>query len=267
MKHTLFGHELKAYRNNFVFWSVGIIVFIAASMAKYSGLSSSGQSANELIAQLPSSVQALFGLNGLDIATIDGYFGVLFMYLALMAAIHAVLIGSDIIAKEERDRTSEFLYSKPRSRAALLTQKLLAGIAYIIAFNVVICLSSLYLVSLYNTGESIANYIVTLMYAIFAIQITFYSLGVAVAAISRRPKLSASIASSLLLVTYVLYFLININPDLEPLKFLTPFKYFDAVSILETGSLQIGYVALSAGIVALLISSSYSALSKRDITV
>lgn len=267
MSAVIFRRELKNYRKNFMFWSFGMFVLILASLAKYAGLSGDSQAANELMSQLPQSIQAVFGMNGFDIASLDGYFGVLFIYLALMVAIHALLLGADIISKEERDRTSEFLYVKPLSRVSILTQKISAGFIYIVTFNVVTCLSSLYLASLYDDGNSISSYIVLLMYALFALQALFYSIGITVASLSSHPKQSSTYGASILLATYVMFFLVNISDKFDVLRYFTPFKYFDSLTILETGTLPMGYMLATNAVVATLIYISYTAYRRRDLEV
>ena len=52
------------------------------------------------------------GFSDVDVSKISGYYSILFVYILLMATIHAAMLGADIIAKEERDKTSEFLFVK-----------------------------------------------------------------------------------------------------------------------------------------------------------
>ena len=63
----------------------------------------------------------LLGFSDLDLSKVSGYYGMLFIYLLLMATIHAAMLGATIIAKEERDKTSEFLFVKPVSRSKVIT--------------------------------------------------------------------------------------------------------------------------------------------------
>lgn len=267
MRKLIFLRELMNYRKNILFWSGGMFILLLASFAKYASLSGDSQAANALMAQLPKSIQAIFGMNGFDIASLDGYFGILFVYLALMGAIHAVLLGADIVSKEERDRTSEFLYVKPLSRTSILTQKLLAGLMYIIIFNIVTCLSSLFLSNLYDNGNSITSYILLLMYALFAIQALFYAVGIVTASLSSRPKRSTVYGAAFLLLTYVMFFLVNISENFDALRYLTPFKYFESQNILETGELSVGYIILAIAITAGLTMLSYIAYRRRDLEV
>jgi len=263
---NVFFRELKAHRKGILFWSIGMFLMIWTSMIKYSTLSSTGQSISDLMAQFPQSIQAIFGLTGFDLNTASGYYGVLFMYLALMGTVHAVLLGSGIISKEERDRTSEFLFVKPISRAKVITAKLLAGVVNIVIFNLVTMGSSLYFVGVFNKGNSMTSDIMLLMHALFLLQLLFFFIGTAIAAISSRAKAATSAATSVLLFTFILTFLINLNTSLDNLKYLTPFKYLEAKTILANGHLDLFYVLLSIIIMIVATFITYKSYAAKDLS-
>ncbi len=258
--------ELKAHWKGILFWSLGMIALIGSGMAKYDAYQSTGQSINQLMAQFPKSVQIILGISGFDLTTAAGFYGLLFIYIAIMAAIHATLIGSDMIAKEERDKTSEFLFSKPISRAKAITGKLLAGFVILVIFNLVTTLSSIYMVQYFNKGASANHDILLLMAGLAFLQLIFFSVGAAVAGINKHQKSSASIATSVLLLTFILYFVINLNDKLDFLKYLSPFKYFEAHAIITNG-LDPFYMVLSLIITVVLIASTYFTYSRRDLNV
>jgi len=109
---NIFLRELKAHRWGLLFWSLGMISMVYMGMTKYGAYEASGESVQEIMDALPKAVGAVFGLTGFDLSTAAGFFGVLFLYIAIIGAVHAVLLGAGLIAKEERDRTSEFIYSQ-----------------------------------------------------------------------------------------------------------------------------------------------------------
>src|SRR6059058_2084461 len=139
---NLFLREMRANRKSLLIWSIGVIFMVTAGMSKYGALSGSKQSLGELMAQMPKSLQAIMGIGNLDISTAIGYFGILFVYLVLMAVIHALMLGATIIAKEERDKTSEFLLVKPISRQQIITAKLAAALVNVVVFNMITLFTS-----------------------------------------------------------------------------------------------------------------------------
>ena len=158
-----------------------------------------------LFAQMPKSMLAIFGIGTFDLSKASGYYGMLFLYLVLMATIHAAMLGADIISKEERDKTAEFLLSKPISRNKIITSKLLAALMNILIFNIITLVSSIIIVGKYSKGEAVSADIVILMGGMFILQLIFMLIGTAIAAVSKNPKTATSISTAVLLIT--LYYL------------------------------------------------------------
>ena len=113
---NMFLREMKAHRTGLIWWSLGMVALVASGMAKYAAYETAGQSIVAIFETLPKAVLVVFGMQGFDLTKASGFYGVLFLYVGVMAAIHATLLGASLIATEERDRTSEFLYTKPVSR-------------------------------------------------------------------------------------------------------------------------------------------------------
>jgi ABC-2 type transport system permease protein len=264
---NIYLRELKAHRWGLVFWSLGMAALVASGMGKYAAYASAGTSVTDMFASLPKAVMIVFGIGGFDLTKASGFYGVLFLYIAVMAAIHASLLGSTLISKEERDRTSEFLYTKPISRARALTSKLLAGLTMVLVFNLVTSLSSVYFVGYFGNGEAVGSEIWLLMVGLLLLQLIFFSIGAMVAGIVRRPKTAPSVATSFMFLTFLIYYLVNFAGSLDFLKWLSPFKYFDASVLLASRQLDPVFVALSAAIIVLAIFGTYRFYSARDLTV
>lgn len=264
---NLFKREMKANRKSLIIWSIGVVLMVAAGMGKYSSLEGTGQSMNALMADMPKSLQAIMGTGSLDLSTPIGYFGVLFLYLAVMAAIHAAMLGSNIIAKEERDKTVEFLLVKPVSRTRMITFKLIAALVNILIFNAVTFASSVGMVRKYAEGEDVTGDITLLMIGMLILQLVFLVLGTAIAAIYKNAKKATSLATGILLFLFILSIAIDLNEKLDGLKFLTPFKYYDAKLVLEEGGFEPLYLTLSALLLLGLTIATYVFYRKRDMNV
>ena len=78
--------------------------------------------------QFPPELRAAFGLDALDMATVLGFYGFVFLFVQLCLAIQAGNYGFGLVSIEESELTADFLLSKPVSRAQILTSKLLAAL-------------------------------------------------------------------------------------------------------------------------------------------
>lgn len=264
---NIFIREMKAHRKSLIFWSIGILFTIVGGVGKFSYYVESGQSITELISTIPKTLRAVMGFGDFDVTKASGFYGMLFLYLMMIVTIHASMLGANIIAKEERDKTTEFLMTKPVSRAKIITEKLLAALANVVILNLVTLILSITIVGKYSRGEDVTHDILVLMAGMFIAQLMFLFIGTGIASINKNPKSSASIATTVLLVTFILSVLVDMNSSLEGLKYLTPFKYFDAANLMYGGGLKPVFVALSLVIISAMASLTYVFYKKRDLNV
>ncbi|WP_318614088.1 ABC transporter permease subunit [Sporosarcina sp. YIM B06819] len=259
--------EWKANTKSLLMWCIGVVAMVGGGMGKYAGLGNTGDSLNELMAQMPASLQAIMGTGSLDLTTIDGYYGVLYLYLLVMMSIHAAILGATIVSKEERDKTAEFLFVKPVSRARVISAKLATSVVIVFILNGVTLLSSILFVNLFNEGKSITTIIVLLMGGMWVLQLLFLFLGTAAAAVMKNPKLSIATSTGILLLTFILSVAIDLTDSLEGFKYVTPFKYFEAKNILSDGGYDIAFVGLSVLLMVVFITITYMYYRKRDLYV
>lgn len=264
---NIFLRELKAHRKSLIIWSVGIFFMIVSSIGKFIAYAETGQSMNVLLSQIPSSLKAVLGMGNFDLTKVSGFYGMLYLYLLLMATIHASLLGANIISKEERDKTTEFLLVKPVSRGQIITAKLLASLFNIVVFNLVTLIFSVALMGKYASGEDITSEICILMVGMFILQIMYLVIGTATASVSREPRSAASVATTILLVTFIISSAVNMNSNLESLKYITPFEYFKADKLLSGGGFEPVFLILSFVIIAALVFVTYASYKKRDLNV
>ncbi|MDR3645116.1 MAG: ABC transporter permease subunit [Clostridia bacterium] len=262
--------ELKAHRKALIIWSVCMFLFVLSGMAKYSAYSSGAatdSSLTGLLNSMPVSVKALLGFGSLDVSTMAGYFAMLFIYMELTVAIHAALLGAGIIAKEEGEKTTEYLMVKPVSRAHIITSKLIAALINVVVLNLVTLVSSLTVIPVYNKGKSISGEIVVMLISMFFVQLIFLSLGALLAACMRNPKGSGSIATGILLIGYFAARVTDMTDKLNILNVISPFKYFDLGKIVAGNGLSIGIVLLSLVLVGAFTALTYLLYQRRDLKI
>jgi ABC-2 type transport system permease protein len=214
---NIFLRELKANRKALIIWSICMFLGVLSGMAKYTAYSSGAN--NAVFEKMPDTMKALLGFGSFDVTTMSGFFSFLFPYLAVTTAIHAALLGSSIIAKEERDKTTEYLMVKPVSRAKIITSKLLAALINIMIINLVTLISSIAMVAVYNKGKDITGEIILFLVSMFIIQLIFLSLGALISAFMRNPKASGSIAAGILFGSYVISKITDLNDHINALLF------------------------------------------------
>jgi ABC-2 type transport system permease protein len=265
---NIFLREMKAHQKSLIFWCIGVILMVTTGMAKYTSMSGSGESMNELMSDMPKSLQAIMGTGVFDLSKASGYYGVLFLYLLMMATIHAVLLGANIISKEERDKTSEFLFVKPVSRKKIISLKLAAALSNIVVINIITLISSILILAKYSNGEEeVIGDVGILMVGMFQLQLLFMVIGTGLAAVMKNPKRASYISTGILLLTFILSIAIDLNEKLEFLKYLTPFKYFEAKNIMYDGGFEGVFVTLTVGFITILLIVTYRFFSNKDLNI
>jgi ABC-2 type transport system permease protein len=119
----------------------------------------------------------------------------------------------------------------------------------------------------YSKGEAVIGDITRLMIGMLILQLIFLSIGTAIAAKSKHPKTAPSLATGILLFTFILSIAIDLNSRIENLKYFTPFKYFDAKNLMYAQGFDPVYVILSAVIIAILFRATYIFYISRDLKV
>lgn len=264
---NIYLKELRDYWKALVLWSLAIVAFMLAALSKYQGYAKSGTSITDLISSMPAGLSAALGFKGLDLASVSGFYAMCALYLGVMLAVHAVLIGSGIIAKEETDKTIEFLCAKPVSRYRILFSKLLAALTAVVILNIVTLVSSVATVPLFSEGPSVNGDILFMMPSIFFLQLWFLMIGAAFAAIMRHPRHAGMYSAAVLLAAFIISAFVDLSEKLNFLKYVTPFKYFDAKTIFAEHSYSATYIVITVVAVIVLLAGSSAAYKNRDFTV
>lgn len=264
---NVFFQELRLRRKSQIGWIVAIVIFMLLSVIKFDTLAQDASMSEALLKQFPATVQAIFGMTGLTLTTLSGYFGVLFIYILVILSIHAGMLGAGVLADEERDRTTEFLLVKPRSRVTIIIQKLLAGVVYVsVLWGVVVVTTLVSIVSLSNTGDFIRDFW-HFMIALALTQVAVFFLGSFAAAITKNPKLPARFVAAVVFVSYLLFALVKLSPNLDGLKYASLFYYFDAVSIINDGTIQLLSVVVFCVIALIALVGTFVFYRRRDVNV
>ncbi len=264
---NIFIREMKANRKSLIIWCISMIAMIGGGMGKFLVFSSSGESISDIMGIYPKSLLNMLGISSFDLSKAIGFYGVLFLYLILISTVHAVMLGANIISKEETDKTIEFLFVKPVSRNKVITSKLLAVFLNIMILNIVTLISSYFIVNYFNDSDAILGDITMLMVGMFIIQLIFMSIGSLLASVSKNPKTATSSATGILLITFMLFMIINMNDKIENLKYITPFKYFEAESIILGNGIDFVFIILSIIIIGVSLVGTYGFYKKRDLSL
>ena len=264
---NIYKRELRAHMKSLLIWSGGMVFLVIGGMAKYSAGAATGPgSMNDLMKELPVSLQNLFGVGVFDLSSALEFYAVMNIYILLLMGIQAVMLGSQIISKEERDRTAEFLLVKPVSRTQIVTEKLFAALTILIVFWLVTTGASYVILASYSKPAEFQEGLMKLMLAAAAVQLLFVSLGVFFAGVLKRSKKSTAAGTATLLAMFLFSVTADILKEADVLKYFSFFKYYDAKDILKRGYSPV-YPVISAILIIAMIWGAYHAYKRRDMKI
>lgn len=262
----IFLREVRANLKSLLIWSVVMTLLIVIAVAKFAGFADNPEMLQVLDA-MPKAVLDAMDMQAFNLTTLNGFYGLMFLYFALMGAVAAAMWGSTLISKEERDRTVEFSLVLPVSRSQVITAKALAALAHCAAFVLITWGVSLVAVRSYQPDQAFYDFLRLQMLAMFLIELIFLAVGLLLGCAMKHYKRSGSAAVSIILGAYMLSVLSGMDERLDFLKWLTPFRYYDAGDLYRSGSLEGGYLLLSGLIVLVCVAGAYWAYNRRDLYI
>ncbi len=263
---NIFIRELKANLKSLLIWSAIIIVLIIMAVSKFSAFAGDPEML-KMLDSLPPAMLDAFSMRAFNLTTLSGFYGVMFIYFGLMGAIAAAMWGSDVISKEERDKTVEFSLVLPVSRSKVVTAKALAALVNCIAFVLITWAVSLVAVRSFNPDQAFHNYLALEMRAMFTIELIFLAIGLLLGCAMKQYKRSGSTAVAVILATYFMSIVSVMDEKLDFLKWFTPFKYFDAGDLFRNGKMNGAYLLLSAAIIVVCVAAAYLFYNRRDLYI
>ncbi len=226
--------NLKIHKTQILIWTISITSLMFLYMILFPSMNDLAYMKMEA---MPDGLMQLFGMEDFSsISTHTGYFGMIYNLILIAISIFIAIFSANIIASEEKQKTIDFLYSLNTTRSEIYISKFLTSYAALMIvligafFSVMVCgfINGGETFSLINTWQILKLSSITTF--------VFLGIGSMLAGISSKIP-AASIASMLVLVTYMFGFLSTIAPDnLSFFKYFSPFEMLhpEAVVNLET---------------------------------
>ena len=263
---NIFVREVKANLKSLAIWCGIILLLIFIAVAKFSAFAGD-PSMLAILNSMPKALIDALSLKAFNLTTLSGFYGLMFLYFALLGGIAAAMWSSEIISKEERDKTVEFSLVLPVSRSKVITAKLLTALLNCIIFVLVTWGVSLVAVQPYKPNQAFYHFLTLEMAAMLVIELIFLSVGLLLGCAMKQFKRSSATAVAIILVTYFMAVISGMEPKLDFLKYFTPFKYFDAGVFFRSGQLDWIYLIISAGIIMVCVIASYISYNRRDLYI
>ena len=259
---TVFKLELRQGKTALIVWTAAIGFLLAVCIFLFPEMKGEMDTLTSVFASM-GSFTAAFGMDRLNFGELSGFYAIeCGNILGLGGAFFAALTAVNVLAKEEKDRTAEFLLTHPVCRGRVLAEKLCAVLAQITAMNAVLLALSLGCMA--AIGEDIPWRTVLLLHlGYFLLQTELAGVCFGISAFIRRsgPGIGLGLAAAM----YFLNLISNLSSSAEFLRYVTPFAYCEGADIISSGTLDTALVLLGLGYAGAAAAAACLHYTRKDI--
>lgn len=219
---TLFLFQVKHNLKSNLTWATVLFGIMSMYMFFFSTMQEMAQVKFEM---LPQEYLQLMGVD--DIAEMGNYvtyFGMIFNILSIIMAVYAVSLGVNLLLKEEKNKTIEYLYSLEITRTQIYIAKVFT--AFISVIVVVVATGLAGMIFGYAVGAETfqAVDVMAIIKITGTIPFLFVALGIFLSSASAKHA-SVGLGCGIVMLTYLLGYLGKILEDKAKfLKFFSPFE-------------------------------------------
>lgn len=260
---NLFLHELKEYRKSIIIWASSMTLLAVLYIFLFKGLGQDIEDFKAFLSHLPDAVKKGFHILIGSISTLEGFYSFVFSFVILCGSIQAMNLGTSIVSKEVRDKTADFLMTKPISRMDVMTFKLLAAFTALVITNI-IYLGLTILAAAAVVGEFNLKIFFMISLTMFFVQLIFMALGIMISVLAGKIKSVISVSLSTVFGFYIIGSLGSFLGE-ESVRYLSPFRYFDADYIIRHSAYETPFVLTSIAVFIAAIAAGYLVYLKKDI--
>ena len=261
---NMYLHELKAYKRSTAIWTVSLILVTLLLISFFPAISKDSAEFKKLLSSYPAPIRQAMSLSIESITSIMGYYGFAITYVLLLGGIQGMNLGLSILSKETRDKTADFLFSKPVSRNEIMRAKIAAAFTLVFVTNIIFTVFSYVIIMLIKDKTFNINAFLLISISAFFVSSIFLSLGIILSVIIPRIK---SVITVSLSVVFGFFFLSMIGQGKgeSMYRFISPFKYFDPSYIIKNSSYEARFLIFEAVFIFAAILLSFIIYNKKDV--
>jgi ABC-2 type transport system permease protein len=269
---NILSRELKRYRNSFIAWSLSVTVFIFIGMAFYPILMQ-GDVLKQVKAFFENpfmkNLMTAFGTSVDMMINVLGFYSTRnAMFIMLLGSFFSILLAGKIVAREEREKTAEFLLTKPVTRLEIVSSKVAAFLIYLVLLNIVIFAVGILSLEIFkgDSRYSLKSFLILWFYSLL-LMLTFGAIGLLLSLLLKRGRPITNLSIGIIVGGYFIDVLSRLTPAADKFGYLSPFKFVDPGVLRPDYALAGWRVIYFLGISFALFALSFILYKKKDILV
>lgn len=261
---NIYFQEFKSGLKTLIVWALVVSGITALMLSFYPLIKNDAETFMGMMENFPPALRAAFGIVTDSFTSTLGFYGFALTYAHLFAAIQAMNLGVGILSKEERERTADFLLTKPVSRTKILTSKLLYSLTAFLITLTTFWVVTFAMISSFSNGDFDMASFSLINISLLFLQLIFFTIGLVISVFSRKIKSVLSVSLGLVFGFFAISAFAVTSTD-DKLRFFSPFQYFKTEYIVKNGNYEVPYAVLGAVIVVVGIALTFIIYKRRDI--
>lgn len=266
MNSNLFTKELKRNRKNLITWTAIVVGFTIMVLSIFPFMKDMGQDMAQLMDKMPPELAKAFGMDDQTWSRILGFYSTYYgVYIVVLISIYTASTGANILSKEERERTAEFLLTKPITRGEIFKTKMTTLFTLSVIIFTIQTISAILGLMIFGEQDFEWRIFFVMQSSGFILMLFFTACGVLLSTFLTPKKNFMGMVVGLTFGTYFLNAIGKSTTETEVLGYFSPFYYFD-FTVFEPdyafnfiGALIM--LAISGGIIYV----AFNAFKKKDI--
>lgn len=263
--------EVKQLQRSVITWALVLGGIMVLYLLFYPSMKNSAMT--ELLQQkmnmIPKEMRSAFNLNALvDFSDLRQYFSYISQFLFIAADVYAVMLGAGILAREESNRTIEFLYAQPISRQQIVTNKLVAAIITLVIFNILFQIITIVAAIAVKPSSLATLNLITTIKSVFVgqilIQLCFLTIGLALSASISNASRATSLGMGLFFFTFIAGIMASSIEALNWLRYFSPSNYLSTAQMAKGEMISGEYGIIMLIILMVSIAFTYYYYSRKD---
>ena len=258
--------ELKNNLGSFIIWTSILLVLFLIVFLVYPSIVNSGNMSlmDEMLNIFPEDILKAFNM---DLASIDTAFGWLktegFVFVLLITGIYSGILGSNILLKEENDKTIEYLNSLPITRNKIIINKIICSFIYIFFMIFILGLFNFICLNLSGTFDKKLFFLLSIT-PLFS-SIVIYSLCLFLSTFTHKTNKTLGVSIGIVFISYFLLILSEINEKVEWLKYISIFSLADIRNVIVNININSLTMVLSFVITLSFIILTFIKYNKKEL--
>lgn len=248
-----FKHALRNSLGGILGWGIGLALLGLLIVPMYDSFAGEGEAFEEMMDMFPSEVMAFFGDLG-AMTTPEGWLSIeFFSYMPIILGIYAVQAGTGLVAKDEEEGTLDLIIAHPVGRAGLFVGRTLAFLSAIAAVLLIAWLG-IFLPMSWSSMSLTAVEVARPFLSLYVEMVLFGSLGLLLSMVLPSRRWASMVSGLLLVASFFITGLSQLNDDLESVAWLSPLKYYQTQTAFSGLNLEWVLGLAAAGAVFFLLA-------------